>query len=93
MAIFPPGAVLALAGPQPLEIQGRALQGYHRPLGGEVASLTMTVADPAQLFSDWLQAPPLGSACRIDYDGVPIMTGYLYAMRATAAGIELRIEG
>ncbi len=83
---------LAISGSQPLDIQGIAIQGYHRPLGGEAASLVMTVAHE-QVFPDWLQAPPLGLACRVEYDGVLVMTGYLYAARATSVAIELRIEG
>ena len=87
-----PGAVLFLSGPQPLAIQGRALHGYHRPLGGEVASLTLIVAR-AHLFPGWLQAPPLGQACRVEYAGRWLMSGYLYAVRVTATAVELRIEG
>lgn len=88
----PPGASLEFLGPHPLVIRGRALAGYHRPLSGEVASLTATVPR-AELFPEWLTSPPLGQACRVDHDGVPVMSGTLYSVRVTATEIELRIEG
>lgn len=84
--------LLALGGSHPIDIEGIAIQGYHRPLGGEVASLVMIVAYE-QVFPDWIQAPPLGLTCRVEYDGVLVMTGYLYVVRATSTAIELRIEG
>lgn len=87
-----PGAMVILAGPQPLSFQCQTIQGFHRPLGGEVASLTLTVAR-SQLFPEWLEAPPLGQAARIEYNGAWLMSGYLYAVSITSTAIELRIEG
>lgn len=86
------GIGLVLDGDPPLRIPGVALQGYHRPLNGEVASLTATV-DRAALFPDWLQAPLLGCACRVEYDGQLLIAGALYAVRASATALELRVEG
>lgn len=88
----PPGLSLTLAGDQPLMLPVQKVQGYHRPLNGAVASLTATV-DPTALFPDWLAAPPLGQAGRVEHHGRPVMTGVLYAVRATATAVELRIEG
>ena len=81
-----------LGGDQPLALTARALSGYHRPLNGAIADLTVTV-DPAALFADWLAAPPLGLTCQVTYAGVPLLIGVLYAVQATADAITLRIEG
>lgn len=83
---------VAFAGDHPATIEGDALEGYHRPLGGEVASLTVR-APFGQFLPAWLESPPLGLACSVSVDGGWLMDGALYGIKASAAGVELRIEG
>lgn len=68
------------------------MSGYHRPLGGEVANLSIIV-DHEELFDDWLACPPLGVACNVAYGDEPLIQGYLYGVRVDSAKVELRIEG
>lgn len=79
-------------GDHPLIITGQTLEGYHRPLGGEAASLTVT-ADHDQLMPDWLAQPPLGAVCVARYAGVEVLTGVLNSVRVTAKNVALRVEG
>ncbi|HAO34053.1 MAG TPA: hypothetical protein DCQ84_14025 [Candidatus Competibacteraceae bacterium] len=79
-------------GDHPIIVIGLSLDGYHRPLGGEVASLTVRAAFE-QFEPGWLEAPPLGLACSVLFDGEPLMDGALYGVKASAVGVELRIEG
>lgn len=83
---------VAFAGDHPTTINGIALAGYHRPLNGEVANLTIT-AERSQFFPEWLESPPLGMACSVYYGEDPVMEGYLYGVRASAAAVELTVEG
>ncbi len=84
--------LLALGGLHPIDIEGGAVQDYHRPLNGEGASLTVTLPPTAVDF-DWLCAPPLGLDCRVTYGGELIMIGVLYGVEVTVAAVKLRIEG
>lgn len=79
-------------GEHPLDIAGYALTGYHRPLAGETANLTIT-AQHDQFFPEWLAAPPLGLDCTVEVDAVEIMAGLLYGCRVTAETVELKVEG
>lgn len=79
-------------GAHPITIIGYALSGFHRPLNGESANLTMAV-NPALLWPDWLQAPPLGAACSVFFDSTTILDGTLAGVRVTAESVELRVEG
>ena len=81
-----------LGGDHPLDIAGYALAGYHRPLSGESANLTVT-AQHDQFFPEWLAAPPLGLDCTVEVDGDEIMAGILYGVRVTAKAVELQVEG
>lgn len=83
---------VTFGGDHPLTVSGIELSGYHRPLGGEVANLTVTAPHDA-FFDDWLACPPLGIACSVAYGGETIMNGYLYGVRVDSAKVELRIEG
>lgn len=83
---------VAFSGDHPLTVAGAELSGYHRPLGGESANLTVVVEHDA-LFAGWLACPPLGIGCDVSYGGDSIMVGYLYGVRATSKAVELRIEG
>jgi len=79
-------------GDHPLTVVGYEMSGYHRPLGGEVANLTVRL-DPDRFFPEWLAVPPLGLDCAVRYAGTELMAGYLYGVRVTAEAVELRIEG
>lgn len=83
---------LKFGGAHPLDIAGYALTGYHRPLSGETANLTVT-AQHDQFFPEWLAAPPLGLDCTVDVDGDDIMAGVMYGIRVTAETVELKVEG
>lgn len=81
-----------LASDHPLDIAGYALTGYHRPLSGETANLTITVQHD-QFLPEWLSSPPLGLDCTVDADDEEIMAGVLYGVRVTAETVELKVEG
>lgn len=83
---------VSFGGDHPLTVAGIELSGYHRPIGGEVANLTVT-AEHDEFFADWLACPPLGVACEVVYGAETIMSGYLYGVRVDSAKVELRIEG
>ena len=83
---------VALAGDHPATLAGLALDGYRRPLNGEIANLTVGVAHDS-LPPGWLATPPLGVACTVSYAAETVMTGYLYGVKATAAAVTLSIEG
>jgi hypothetical protein len=76
----------------PVTFSGQELAGYHRPLGGESANLTVTIG-PGALFAGWLEAPPLGAACIVTYDNETVLTGILAGVSASAEGVQLRVEG
>ncbi|MDG4595477.1 MAG: hypothetical protein P9F75_07255 [Candidatus Contendobacter sp.] len=76
----------------PVAVDGYQLDGYHRPLGGEAANLTVSVA-PGVLFAGWLEAPPLGAACTVDYAGEMVLEGFLTGVTAQADVVQLRVEG
>lgn len=81
-----------LGGAHPLDVEGYALAGYHRPLSGEAANLTVT-CDHAAFFPGWLAAPPLGLDCTVEVDAVEVMAGVLYGVRVTTNAVELKVEG
>jgi hypothetical protein len=83
---------VTFGGDHPFTVNGIELSGYHRPLGGELANLSVA-AKHADFFERWLACPPLGIECAVAYGGDPIMNGYLYGVRADSAKVELRIEG
>lgn len=80
------------AGDHPVTIECAALEGYHRPLGGEVASLTVR-APFGQFLPAWLESPPLGLACSVSVDDGWLMDGALYGVKTSTNNVELRIEG
>lgn len=83
---------VSFGGEHPLSVTAIEMSGYHRPLGGEVANLTI-VADRSEFFAEWLACPPLGVTCDVTYGGLAIMSGYLYGVRFDAGKVELRVEG
>lgn len=76
----------------PVEMIGNQLDGYHRPLSGESANLTVSVG-PGVLFDGWLECPPLGAACAVEYGGETVLEGYLTGVTASADGVRLGVEG
>lgn len=86
------GIFVSFAGACSIDLVGEVLEGFHRPLNGEAASLTVTVAH-ADLNAGWLQAPPLGAACAVSYDDDEVMSGVLHGVDVTAAGVRLKVEG
>lgn len=83
---------VTFGGDHPQTVSGIELSSYHRPLGGEIANLTVT-AEHDQFFEDWLACPPLGIDCAVTYDGETVLDGYLYGVRVDSKSVELRIEG
>lgn len=84
--------IVTFGGDHPLAVSAIEMSGYHRPLAGEVANLSI-IANRAEFFAEWLACPPLGVACEVTYGGLAIMSGYLYGVRVDAEKVELRIEG
>jgi hypothetical protein len=82
----------AFHGDHPVTFEAESLSGFHRPLNGEVANLTLTFRSEA-LWPEWLEAPPLGTTCTVSYDGETVLDGALYGVQASAQAVELRIEG
>lgn len=78
-------------GDHPLTLTGITLSNYQRPLSGETANLTVTVAF-AEFFAGWLATPPLGAACSVRYDDETLLEGSLYGVKVTANAVELSIE-
>lgn len=76
----------------PIAVDCAQMDGYHRPLSGESANLTLTVA-PGALFPGWLECPPLGAECTVEDDGEAVLNGYLTGVTAHAEGVQLRVEG
>lgn len=80
------------AGDHPVAVAGLSLDGYRRPLDGEVASLTVRAAFDA-FGPGWLESPPLGRSCSVRFDGAWVMDGALYGVKVSADGVDLRVEG
>ena len=88
----PMGISVDFDGDLPITVLGHAVSGWHRPLWGEAANLTVT-AIRSDLEPNWLQVPPLGLSCRVYHDGRLLMSGFLAGVQANASGVELGIEG
>ncbi|MFZ1492405.1 MAG: hypothetical protein WAU60_03220 [Candidatus Competibacter denitrificans] len=86
------GIHVVFPGDHPLDLAGETLAGYHRPLDGESANLTVTAA-PQSFFPAWLTSPPLGTPCQVLYEGETVLDGALYGVKVTAKAVELRVEG
>lgn len=79
-------------GVHPVAFTAITLQGYHSPLSGEAANMTLSL-DHGLLWPSWLQAPPLGSACDVIYDGTVILEGSLAGVRVAADSVNFKVEG
>lgn len=83
---------LEFGGDCPLTVEAVALDSFHRPLEGEAASLTATVAHE-DLPPCWLDIPPLGISCEVAADGETLLAGALYGITVSAGAVELKVEG
>lgn len=83
---------LEFPGDHPILILGQTLSGYHRPLSGEAASLTITT-DHAEVWPDWLANPPLGAACIACFGEETVLEGVLHGLRVNAELVELQVAG
>ena len=63
-----------------------------RPLSDPL-SLRDTSVGPGVLFAGWLECPPLGAACAVEYGGETVLNGYLSSVAASAEGVRLGVEG
>lgn len=68
------------------------LSGYHRPLDGEVANLTLILELSATERADW-RLPPLGAPALVLADQTRLLDGILTQVDWTLARIALTIEG
>ncbi len=82
---------LEFGGDHPLSVNAVSADGFHRPLEGEAASVTVTVAHAA-LMPGWLDSPPLGLACEVVADGETVLAGVLHGARVWAGAVELMVE-
>ena len=83
---------IALTTDPPRDVAARELSGYHRPLNGESANLTMVLDVPRAERSDW-SAPPLGVAAAVYADGALLLEGTLTRVVWTLADLTVGIEG
>lgn len=83
---------VSLTGDHPVTLSCETIDGFHRPLNGESANLTLTVRRES-LWDDWLAAPPLGAACSVALDGATLLDGILAGVVVDAATLQLRVAG
>ncbi|MDG4549875.1 MAG: hypothetical protein P9F19_01490 [Candidatus Contendobacter sp.] len=84
--------VVVVGGVHPVEVTGYRLEGYHRPLGGEGANLTVVCA-PTAVPAPVLTYPPLGAPGTVRFDDDLVLFGYLAGVDVSADAVQLRIEG
>lgn len=70
----------------------RAVSGYHRPLNGEAANLTVTLDRDPDTDPDWF-LPPLGAQAAVLLDGEALLTGVLTGVTLDRTTTQLRLEG
>lgn len=70
----------------------RAVSGYHRPLNGEAANLTVTLDRATDTDPDWF-IPPLGAQATVLLDGAVLLTGVLTGVALDRTTTQLRLEG
>ena len=83
---------VTLAADPPVEVLARELSGYHRPLNGEAANLTLILALPEAARADWI-APPLGVPAAVYADGLLVLEGALTWVKWTLTEISVGVEG
>lgn len=86
------GLILSVGDDPPREWTASALSGYHRPLSGEAANLTLTLELTLDERSAW-SVPPLGESALVLYDGETILEGVLTGVAWTPAEISVAVEG
>ncbi len=70
----------------------RSVSGFHRPLNGEAASLTVTMDRDAATDADWF-APPLGAPVTVILDSDALISGVLARVQIDRTTLTLGIEG
>lgn len=70
----------------------RALSGYHRPLNGETANLTVLLDRAPETDPDWF-LPPLGAQATVNWDDETLLIGVLTGASLDRTTVTLRIEG
>ena len=83
--------ILSVLSDHPLNITCYKINGFFRPLFGELANVTVVCSHVAVL-KEWLEYPPLGTTCTVFVDDKDILTGVLYDVSLASNYIELRIE-
>ncbi len=90
--LFPAGLWLALGDDPPRNWPARELSGYHRPLSGEAANLTLTLDIPWRDRAAWAN-PPLGAAAVVRFGVEPLLEGTLTAVSWSRAELNVSVEG
>lgn len=70
----------------------RSVSGFHRPLNGEAASLTVTLDRDPDTDADWF-APALGAEATVYLDGDALINGVLARVQLDRTTITVGIEG
>ena len=83
--------ILSVLSDHPLTIACYKINGFFRPLFGELANVTV-VCSYVSVLAEWLESPPLGTTCTVFVDDKAILTGVLYDVSLASNYIELRIE-
>ncbi len=90
--LFPAGLWLALGDDPPRNWPARELSGYHRPLSGEAANLTLALDIPWRDRAAWAN-PPLGAAAVVRFGVEPLLEGTLTAVSWSRAELNVSVEG
>lgn len=83
---------VTLADGEAHDYPARDLSGYHRPLNGEAANLTITLDRSPALDLDFT-VPPLAARARIGLDGDELLDGVLTRVHMDRTTITLGVEG
>lgn len=85
-------AVLTLGSAELHDYPVRAIQGFHRPLNGEAANVTVLLDLILAERGDFL-SPLLGTPATLILDGVTLLTGYVRTVTWTATDLTVTLEG
>lgn len=83
---------LRLASGEIREIPVRAVSGFHRPLNGEAANLTLAIDRSAVTDPDWSD-PPLGAQAEVTQGSCALLSGVLAHVVMDRTTIQAGIEG
>ena len=90
--LFPAGLWLALGDDPPRNWPASAISGYHRPLSGEAANLTLTLDIPWRDRKAW-SSPPLGASATVRYGAETLLEGALTAVSWSRSELTVSVEG